>query len=93
MLAVCRCNRGFHTSDLSNTHSQTLLPFPFSISSPRLPSPPLSPLCHPQATIMTDPGMADATYVGPMIPELVEQILDKVRFGGRVCVMGKGGRE
>lgn len=32
-----------------------------------------------QATIMTDPGMADATYVGPMTPELVEQILDKVR--------------
>jgi hypothetical protein len=31
-----------------------------------------------QATIMTDPGMADATYVGPMTPELVEQILDKV---------------
>jgi hypothetical protein len=27
---------------------------------------------------MTDPGMADATYVGPMTPELVEQILDKV---------------
>jgi carbamoyl-phosphate synthase large subunit len=31
-----------------------------------------------QATIMTDPGMADATYIGPMTPELVEQILDKV---------------
>ena len=29
---------------------------------------------------MTDPGMADATYVGPMTPELVEQILDKVGF-------------
>jgi hypothetical protein len=37
-------------------------------------------LCpYTQATIMTDPGMADATYVGPMTPELVEQILDKVR--------------
>jgi carbamoylphosphate synthase large subunit len=24
--------------------------------------------------------MADATYVGPMTPELVEQILDKVRL-------------
>jgi hypothetical protein len=35
---------------------------------------------------MTDPGMADATYVGPMTPELVEQILDKVGGGGtRVC--------
>jgi len=30
---------------------------------------------------MTDPGMADATYVGPMTPELVEQILDKVSGG------------
>lgn len=27
---------------------------------------------------MTDPGMADRTYVGPMTPELVEQILAKV---------------
>lgn len=36
---------------------------------------------------MTDPGMADATYVGPMTPELVEQILDKVRVvcGCVVC--------
>lgn len=31
---------------------------------------------------MTDPGMADATYIGPMTPELVEQILDKVGVGG-----------
>jgi carbamoyl-phosphate synthase large subunit len=31
------------------------------------------------ATIMTDPGTADRTYVGPMTPELVEQILAKVR--------------
>ena len=28
---------------------------------------------------MTDPGMADRTYIGPMTPELVEQILAKVR--------------
>lgn len=28
---------------------------------------------------MTDPGMADRTYVTPMTPELVEQILQKVR--------------
>jgi carbamoylphosphate synthase large subunit len=27
---------------------------------------------------MTDPGMADRTYVTPMTPELVEQILAKV---------------
>jgi len=38
---------------------------------------------HAQATIMTDPGMADRTYVGPMTPELVEQILDKVRVGAK----------
>ena len=35
------------------------------------------------ATIMTDPGTADRTYVGPMTPELVEQILEKVRRRGR----------
>jgi hypothetical protein len=34
---------------------------------------------------MTDPGMADATYIGPMTPELVEQILDKVGVGGGEC--------
>ena len=27
---------------------------------------------------MTDPGTADRTYIGPMTPELVEQILEKV---------------
>ncbi len=37
------------------------------------------PLAPMQATIMTDPGMADRTYIGPMTPELVEQILAKVR--------------
>jgi len=26
------------------------------------------------ATIMTDPGTADRTYVAPMTPELVEQV-------------------
>ncbi len=36
---------------------------------------------------MTDPGMADRTYVGPMTPELVEQILDKVgSFCLRFCL-------
>ncbi|GFH27131.1 carbamoyl-phosphate synthase large chain, partial [Haematococcus lacustris] len=29
------------------------------------------------ATIMTDPGMADRTYIGPMTPEYAEQILAK----------------
>ena len=33
---------------------------------------------HPvQATIMTDPGTADRTYIGPMTPELVEEIIAK----------------
>ena len=43
-----------------------------------------------QATIMTDPGTADRTYIGPMTPELVEQILDKVSYQApawiKVCV-------
>src|SRR5690348_12656780 len=31
------------------------------------------------ATIMTDPELADATYVEPLIPEIVEQIIEKER--------------
>lgn len=31
-----------------------------------------------QATIMTDPETADQTYIGPMTPELVEEIIAKV---------------
>lgn len=31
-----------------------------------------------QATIMTDPNTADRTYIGPMTPELVEQIIANV---------------
>ncbi len=31
------------------------------------------------ATIMTDPELADATYVEPLIPEIVEKILEKER--------------
>lgn len=57
------------------------------------PPPPWAPLLPPAcrsegytvilvnsnpATIMTDPDTADRTYVGPMTPELVEQILEKV---------------
>lgn len=34
-----------------------------------------------QATIMTDPGVADRTYVGPMTVEAVEEILIKVPAG------------
>lgn len=41
-----------------------------------------------KATIMTDPGMADRTYVGPMTPELVEQILDKVGGGQGILRIG-----
>ena len=29
---------------------------------------------------MTDPGTADRTYIGPMTPELVEEILEKVHM-------------
>lgn len=28
---------------------------------------------------MTDPGTADRTYIGPMTPELVEEIIAKVK--------------
>jgi len=31
------------------------------------------------ATIMTDPGLADATYVEPITPEIVERIIAKER--------------
>ena len=31
------------------------------------------------ATIMTDPGMADRTYIEPIVPEIVERILAKER--------------
>lgn len=33
------------------------------------------------ATIMTDPEMADATYVEPITPEVVEQVIAKERPG------------
>ena len=35
---------------------------------------------------MTDPGTADRTYIGPMTPELVEQILDKASLGMLACL-------
>ncbi|MCC7290754.1 MAG: carbamoyl-phosphate synthase large subunit [Phycisphaerales bacterium] len=35
------------------------------------------------ATIMTDPGMADRTYIEPITPEFVEKILIKEREDGR----------
>jgi hypothetical protein len=40
------------------------------------------------ATIMTDPGMADRTYVGPMTPDLVEQILAAERPDAILPTMG-----
>jgi len=40
------------------------------------------------ATIMTDPGMADATYVEPITPELVEKIIAKERPDALLPTMG-----
>src|SRR6478672_6614490 len=31
------------------------------------------------ATIMTDPDFADATYVEPLVPEVIERIVDRER--------------
>ncbi|KAL0051508.1 hypothetical protein WJX82_008912 [Trebouxia sp. C0006] len=40
------------------------------------------------ATIMTDPGTADRTYIGPMNAELVEEILEKERPDAVLPTMG-----
>eukprot|EP00271_Cylindrocystis_brebissonii_P008840 TRINITY_DN23354_c0_g1_i1.p1 TRINITY_DN23354_c0_g1~~TRINITY_DN23354_c0_g1_i1.p1 ORF type:complete len:1212 (+),score=289.35 TRINITY_DN23354_c0_g1_i1:130-3765(+) len=40
------------------------------------------------ATIMTDPGTADRTYVAPMTPELVEQVIAKERPDAVLPTMG-----
>ncbi|MEL6220243.1 MAG: carbamoyl-phosphate synthase large subunit, partial [Pseudomonadota bacterium] len=40
------------------------------------------------ATIMTDPGMADATYVEPITPEVVETIIAKERPDALLPTMG-----
>lgn len=40
------------------------------------------------ATIMTDPDLADKTYVTPMTPELVEQVLEKERPDALLPTMG-----
>ena len=40
------------------------------------------------ATIMTDPETANRTYVGPMTPELVEQILIKEKPDALLPTMG-----
>uniref|UniRef100_A0A7N0V1S9 Carbamoyl phosphate synthase arginine-specific large chain, chloroplastic n=1 Tax=Kalanchoe fedtschenkoi TaxID=63787 RepID=A0A7N0V1S9_KALFE len=40
------------------------------------------------ATIMTDPDLADRTYITPMTPELVEQVLEKERPDAVLPTMG-----
>lgn len=40
------------------------------------------------ATIMTDPGLADATYVEPITPEMVEKIIEKERPDAILPTMG-----
>src|SRR5262249_2657062 len=40
------------------------------------------------ATIMTDPGLADATYVEPITPEIVAKIIAKERPGALLPTMG-----
>src|SRR6201998_4274127 len=40
------------------------------------------------ATIMTDPEVADATYVEPITPEIVEKIIEKERPDALLPTMG-----
>ncbi len=40
------------------------------------------------ATIMTDPGLADATYIEPITPEMVEKIIIKERPDALLPTMG-----
>ncbi|KAI8573739.1 hypothetical protein RHMOL_Rhmol01G0299800 [Rhododendron molle] len=40
------------------------------------------------ATIMTDPELADRTYIAPMTPELVEQVIEKERPDALLPTMG-----
>ncbi len=40
------------------------------------------------ATIMTDPGMADATYIEPITPEMVEKVIAKERPDALLPTMG-----
>src|SRR5437660_10720345 len=47
------------------------------------------------ATIMTDPDLADATYVEPITPEIVEKIIAKERYvqkGGFALLPTMGGQ-
>src|SRR3954469_826520 len=40
------------------------------------------------ATIMTDPNLADATYIEPITPEMVEKIIEKERPDALLPTMG-----
>src|ERR1700754_1084879 len=40
------------------------------------------------ATIMTDPGLADATYIEPITPEMVEKIIEKEKPSAILPTMG-----
>ena len=40
------------------------------------------------ATIMTDPGLADATYIEPITPEIVERIIKRERPDALLPTMG-----
>src|SRR5574339_1074002 len=40
------------------------------------------------ATIMTDPGLADATYVEPITPEIVAKILEREKPDALLPTMG-----
>src|ERR1044071_5167486 len=40
------------------------------------------------ATIMTDPSLADATYIEPITPEVVERIIEKERPDALLPTMG-----
>src|SRR6266849_3990638 len=40
------------------------------------------------ATIMTDPGLADATYIEPITPEMVEKIIARERPQALLPTMG-----
>ena len=40
------------------------------------------------ATIMTDPGLADATYIEPITPEMVDKIIEKERPDALLPTMG-----
>ena len=42
------------------------------------------------ATIMTDPGLADATYIEPITPEIVTRILEKDTWDGGSRPMRSG---